>query len=597
MAESRFDLLGEGLLREVGPIPGRPSLLGFGAQAIDLKAACAGYCASFHGGRRTGLVDGSLPTAKNRVISKGNDRVSNQLSMDDDESHLGSRSWGPAPNMVAFKSTLLLLSAASTIFALPASTNNPEYGINGELLDSDIDKRSNYYAPPYPVCNSRDQNYRALKNNKAKGSAFCSAYLRTTKTKTVTPVVRKTTTKTTTKVATVQKTGTVKAKASYTVTAKATRTAQATVTKTRTNQLTDTTTKKVTGTFTNKVTSTATAQITETVTEQVTDSVTKQVTSTAAYTITNTVTKQVTSTKTEEITNTDSSTVTLTSTADTPTATVSQEYHCAINGYGTATYSLAGTSGSGITFDTCKEYCSGVSGTISFGFGGEQCACYNQPAQVNARPQASQTEYYFYDMGCPSANQPAKRDLTKRVQVPAYLPRHNPREVSSACSCLVTKAPAPATTTVTAKYPKTVVSTVLKCKTITTTKQRTVTVTDRKIYTATSYETEIDKHYKTITVINRNTATATSPVTVTTTQYITVTVTNRNTAHATNYNTAYFTNVNTVSSTDTEVVTATSTDYVTITQYDTVTNTAVAYATVTPDTVTVTQGTTYIYGS
>ncbi|KAH7247025.1 hypothetical protein B0J15DRAFT_597138 [Fusarium solani] len=440
--------------------------------------------------------------------------------------------------MVAFKSTLLLLSAASTVFALPASTKNPEYGINGELLDSDVDKRSNYYAPPYPVCNSRDQNYRALKNNQAKGSAFCSAYLRTTKTKTVTPVVRKTTTKTTTKVATVQRTGTVTAKASYT---------------------------KVTGTFTNKVTRTATAQITETVTEQVTDSVTEQITSTAAYTITNTVTKRVTSTKTDEITNTDSSTVTLTSTADTPTATVSQEYHCAINGYGTNAYSLGQTSNSGINFDTCKEYCSAISGAVSFGFGSGLCGCYSQSAEVNARPQSSETPYYFYNMACPSANQPTKRDLTKRVQVPAYLPRHNPREVSSACSCLVTKPPAPATTTVTAKYPKTVVSTVVKCKTVTTTKQRAITVTDRKIYTATSYGTVTNTNYKTITVTNRNTATATSPVTVTTTQYITVTVTNRNTAYATNYNTAYFTNVNTVSSTDTEVATATSMDYVTVT--------------------------------
>ncbi|KAI8655188.1 hypothetical protein NCS57_01267000 [Fusarium keratoplasticum] len=532
----------------------------------------------------------------------GNGRVNTQLSMDDDESHLGPRSWAPTrqcvfSNMVAFKSTLLLLSAASTVFALPASTKNPEYGINGELVDSDVDKRSNYYAPPYAVCNSRDQNYRALKNNQAKGSAFCSAYLRTTKTKTVTPVVRKTTTKTTTKVATVQKTGTVTTKASYTVTAKATRTAQATVTKIRTNQVTDTTTKKVTGTFTNKVTRTATAQITETVTEQVTDSMTEQITSTAANTITNTVTKIVTSTKTDEITNTDSSTVTLTSTADTPTATVSQEYHCAINGFGTSAYSVGQTSNSGINFDTCKAYCSAISSAVSFGFGSGMCACYSQSAKVNARPQSSQTAYYFYDMACPTANQPTKRDLTKRVQVPAYLPRHNPREVSSACSCLVTKPPAPATTTVTAKYPKTVVSTVVKCKTVTTTKQRTITVTDRKIYTATSYGTVTNTNYKTITVTNRNTATATSPVTVTATQYITVTVTNRNTAYATNYNTAYFTNVNTVSSTDTVVATTTRTDYVTITQYDTVTNTAVAYATVTPDTVTVTQGTTYIYGS
>ncbi|KAJ3457698.1 hypothetical protein MRS44_014839 [Fusarium solani] len=484
--------------------------------------------------------------------------------------------------MVAFKSTLLLLSAASTVFALSASTKNPEYGINGELLDSDVDKRSNYYAPPYPVCNSRDQNYRALKNSQAKGSAFCSAYLRTTKTKTVTPVVRKTTTKTTTKVATVQRTGTVTAKASYTVTAKATRRP-----KPPSQRL--------------ALTKTATARITETVTEQVTDSVTEQITSTAAYTITNTVTKRVTSTKTDEITNTDSSTVTLTcsysSTADTPTATVSQEYHCAINGYGTGAYSLGQTSNSGINFDTCKEYCSAISGAVSFGFGSGLCGCYSQSAEVNARPQSSETPYYFYDMACPSANQPTKRDLTKRVQVPAYLPRHNPREVSSACSCLVTKPPAPATTTVTAMYPKTVVSTVVKCKTVTTTKQRTITVTDRKIYTATSYGTVTNTNYKTITVTNRNTATATSPVTVTTTQYITVTVTNRNTAYATNYNTAYFTNVNTVSSTDTEVATATSTDYVTVTQYDTVTNTAVAYATVTPNTITVTQGTTYIYGS
>lgn len=52
--------------------------------------------------------------------------------------------------MVAFKSTLLLLSAASTVFALPASTKNQEYDINGKLLDSDVDKRSNYYAPPHP---------------------------------------------------------------------------------------------------------------------------------------------------------------------------------------------------------------------------------------------------------------------------------------------------------------------------------------------------------------------------------------------------------------------------------------------------------------
>ncbi|KAJ4219409.1 hypothetical protein NW759_007799 [Fusarium solani] len=460
--------------------------------------------------------------------------------------------------MVAFKSTLLLLSAASTVFALPASTKNPEYGINGELLDSDVDKRSNYYAPPYPELSGLEEQpgkgigfLLCLPSNHQDqdGDPGCSQdYHQNDHQSRYGPENRD-----------------CYSQGFLHCHSQGNEKAQATVTKTRTNQVTDITTKKVTGTFTNKVTRTATAQITETVTEQVTDSVTEQITSTAAYTITNTVTKRVTSTKTDEITNTDSSTVTLTSTADTPTATVSQEYHCAINGYGTNAYSLGQTSNSGINFDTCKEYCSAISGAVSFGFGSGLCGCYSQSAEVNARPQSSETPYYFYNMACPSANQPTKRDLTKRVQVPAYLPRHNPREVSSACSCLVTKPPAPATTTVTAKYPKTVVSTVVKCKTVTTTKQRAITVTDRKIYTATSYGTVTNTNYKTITVTNRNTATATSPVTVTTTQYITVTVTNRNTAYATNYNTAYFTNVNTVSSTDTEVATATSMDYVTVT--------------------------------
>lgn len=49
--------------------------------------------------------------------------------------------------MVAFKAALLWLSTSAYVLALPASNKEAEYkyDINGELLTSGADKRSNNY--------------------------------------------------------------------------------------------------------------------------------------------------------------------------------------------------------------------------------------------------------------------------------------------------------------------------------------------------------------------------------------------------------------------------------------------------------------------
>jgi hypothetical protein len=57
--------------------------------------------------------------------------------------------------MVAFKAALLWLSTSAYVLALPASNKEAEYkyDINGELLSSSSDKRSNSYPgmqQPYP---------------------------------------------------------------------------------------------------------------------------------------------------------------------------------------------------------------------------------------------------------------------------------------------------------------------------------------------------------------------------------------------------------------------------------------------------------------
>ncbi|KAK4060761.1 uncharacterized protein Triagg1_10604 [Trichoderma aggressivum f. europaeum] len=438
--------------------------------------------------------------------------------------------------MVAFKAALLWLSTLAYVRALPASNKEAEYkyDINGEILTSGTDKRSN----SYPVCKN-DRNYSALERNKAKALPFCSTYLRSTKIITVTPTIRKTTTRSDYITATVRQTSTVTTQKITVATARVTDTSTATQTRTITAQVTDTKTERATITLTDDLTDTATALATRTATVEVTVDITKQVTDTVTIGVTDTVTNQVTSTVTEEATDKESTTVTVTSTAPTPTQTITtNKYHCSITGYGTAQYSLAaGPSGSG-TFASCKAFCLTVSGAVSFGYGGGQCACYNAPAEINARKQP--TQYYFSDLACPSENPPPTKRAATQPKLPEYILCDNPRDISKACSCLITKPAAPITKTATA-YSKTITATVTKCKTVTVTKPTTVTKTIQKTATTTLHQTAVKTAYKTVTTTHHNSATVTNTVTNEVTEYNTITMTAYNTVSATEYNTAYFT--------------------------------------------------------
>ncbi|KAL6834379.1 hypothetical protein J3E69DRAFT_377156 [Trichoderma sp. SZMC 28015] len=435
------------------------------------------------------------------------------------------------------------------------------------------------------VCKN-DRNYSALERNKARASPFCSTYLRSTKTTTVTPTIRKTTTRNDIETTTVRQTSTVTTQKTTVATARVTDTSTATQTKTITAQVTDTKTDRATITLTDDLTNTATALATRTATVEVTVDTTKQVTDTVTIEVTDTVTNQITSTVTEEATDTESATVTVTSTAPTPTQTITtDQYHCSITGYGTAQYSLAaGPAGSG-NFASCKAFCLTVSGAVSFGYGGGQCACYSAPAEINARKQA--TQYYFSDLACPSENPPPTKRAATQPKFPDYIPCDDPRDVSKACSCLITKPAAPITKTATA-HPKTITTTVTKCKTVTVTKPTTVTKTNQKTVTTTQHQTSVKTAYKTVTATHHNDATVTNTVTNKVTEYNTITITAYDTVSATEYNTAYFTNTNMVSQTDTDTVTATNTNYETVTNTVAITETSTATSTITPPTVTAT---------
>ncbi|KAH6974533.1 hypothetical protein BKA56DRAFT_619475 [Ilyonectria sp. MPI-CAGE-AT-0026] len=461
--------------------------------------------------------------------------------------------------MIALKQTLLLLGAASSALAFPAAADGLIYDINGHVQAASANKR----AIPYPVCD--DAEYRALTSNQAEASPFCSTYLRSTVTATVIPDIQQTTTTTTTDFITVQGTSTATGRGLC----KPRR--STTVTITDTVQATDIVTEAITDTASVGVTPTATAQVTDTVTEEITNSVTEQVTDTVTVLLTDTATQEITNTVTDEVTSQVAVTVTSTSTAAAPTVTTANDVHCALNGYGTSAYSVGSTTNFGNNFAGCKSYCSNIASAISFGFGSNQCACYNQPAIVNRR--AASSVYYFYDIACLSGSAPAKRDVKRAVQVPDYLPNDDPSAVSSACSCLITTPAAPTTTYFIASV---------------------ITVTDTTTSTITQPANVV---YKTVTVTNHNTATVTRPVTITITHYNTVTITNHNTVTVTDYNTAYFTNTNTTPVTDIDTITATVTDFATITNYNTVTGTITKFVTVTPATVTVTRAPQTVYGS
>ncbi|KAH7477885.1 hypothetical protein FOMA001_g9205 [Fusarium oxysporum f. sp. matthiolae] len=195
-----------------------------------------------------------------------------------------------------------------------------------------------------------------------------------------------------------------------------------------------------------------------------------------------------------------------------------------------------------------------------------------------------------------SLDMPAKRAL-KAVQVPDYLPSKAPSDISSACSCLIPSPSAPTTVTITAKASRTITTTQTRTNTFSVNKLRSTFVTDRKTSTSTSSSKTTKTGSETVTQTNRKSATVTKPVTVTVTNFNTVIVTNTNVVEATNYNTLYFTNVDAVAETDYNIVAFTNTEGFTVTQYYTTVQTDVATSVITPDAVTVTSGTTTVWGS
>ncbi|EXL80391.1 hypothetical protein FOPG_06024 [Fusarium oxysporum f. sp. conglutinans race 2 54008] len=494
--------------------------------------------------------------------------------------------------MVALKAALALLfiSAAS---AIPTSAQWPKYDINGQVLDLTFDKR----APA--ICQPDDKDIMALRSNKADGSAFCSTYLRSTKTITATPLVTSDMTKMVTKTAILLKMQKVRINVYHIVRTKVMKTISTVITETKTALVTDFATKTITDTMTEVSTDTDTTQVTKTSTEQLTDVVTEQVTKTITTTIDLTSTIDVTDVDTQHVTVNVPSTVTVTCSQGLWPSTDchSLEYHCAIPGYGQGSYMVAsGGAGPSSSWDSCKSFCSVQQNAVSFGFGPSACTCYSASAVVNTYRDPGSV-YQFSDFGCPSQSKPVKRAEPVK-QVPSYLPLKDPRVVSSACSCHITNKPAAATTqTVSAKEPKTVPHMVTKYTTSYITKRKVTTVTSQVTRTATDFKTVAKTDRRTKAVTQRKSATVTKPLKVTVTNYKTVVVTNFNTVGVTNRNTIRTTDYDTASETAYNSVVVTNVGYVTVTEYDTVVATDVATNTVIPDAVTVTGGDSYVWGS
>ncbi|KAF5970871.1 hypothetical protein FCOIX_10094 [Fusarium coicis] len=491
--------------------------------------------------------------------------------------------------MVAIKITLALLISA--VSAIPTSAQWPKYDINGQLQDLAFDRR----APA--ICQPDDKDIVALRSNKADGSAFCSTYLQSTKTTTVTPLVTTDMTKMVTRTAVLLQIQRVRINVYHIVRTKVMKTVSTVVTETKTATVTDFATQTITNTMTDLSTDTDTTQLTETTTAQLTDVVTEQVTTTITTTIDLTSTLDVTEVDTQDATVNVPTTVTVTNcrvTGAAPTISVSTEYHCAIKGYGQSTYMvMIGGPASYSSWDSCKAFCSVQTGAVSLGYGPKTCFCYNKSALLNANPNSG-SSYRFYDLQCPGPTQPVKRAVAV-PQVPFYLPLKDPQVVSSACSCHITNKPAAATTkTLTAKEAKTIPHAVIMYTTSYITKKQITTVYNQVTRTATDFKTLAITDRNTKVVTQRRSATMTKPVKVTVTNYITVVVTNYNTVGATDYNTVLTTNYNTAFATAYNSVFVTNTGYVTVTEYDTVMATDFATATVIPDAVTVYS---YIWGS
>ncbi|KAF4335385.1 hypothetical protein FBEOM_10794 [Fusarium beomiforme] len=484
--------------------------------------------------------------------------------------------------MLALRTTLALLfiSAASAIPTVPLE---PRYDINGQLLERGVSERAT------GICLPSDPDVKALKSNKAAGSAFCSTYMQSTKTVTVSPLVTTDITKLETKKATLVKIEIVRLNIHYVVRQKVMSTFTTTVTDTSTAVVTDYITQIITGTQTNLLTDTDTTEVTEIDTQQMTNIVTQQVTTTITTQVDVTSTVDVTDAVTKEATVIVRAAVTVSVIAPAPTVEIN--YHCAVAGFSPA--KVIASTGSVSNWDQCKQFCSATAGAVSLAYAPAACNCYRSLVGtiINRNPSSP---FIWYDLVCPAANKPWKR-AGPVDNVPAYLPVKNPQVVSSACSCHISNKPAATTKTVTARVPKTVANTVKKYTTVYSTLKRYTTVTNQFTTTATNFQTTAQTGHNTLIITTRQSSTVITPVTVTITNYNTVIVTNVNTVGVTNYNTIVTTNLNTAYNTDYNTVVVTDVDSVTVTDYNTITSIATVTSRIIAPTVTVMRST--IYGS
>ncbi|KAK6700988.1 hypothetical protein SNK04_010922 [Fusarium graminearum] len=470
--------------------------------------------------------------------------------------------------MLGLKSILTLLLIGVV------STSPTDYG---------LDKRA-------MVCRDNDQDLKALKSNKADGSAFCSTYLQITKTSTVTPLASTTATRWVTKSTRLVSVQKVQFIVRHVFRAKVTKTASITLTKTNTATVTDLKTEMETGTQIDDVTDTDIAQVTETGVAELTEHVTRHVTTTVTATVYTTSTKDVTNISTMQLTKEDPTTVTVTSTADADTTTVSVEYNCGAHHKTLPQmYVIANLAGVQ-TFTRCKTYCATKPEALSFGYHNIGCMCLSALTNVWLSRSPSNTDWNVSDLVCPALTKPEKRAAQVDKRVPEYLQLKGASDVSSACSCHINNKPAsPTTLTVNAKP---VTHTVTSFTNVYYKIKKYITVSSHRTDTLTDFKTTTKTDYNTLTVTNRQSVTVTQPVTITVTHVKMVTVTKVNSVHVTNYNTMYTTDVATSLETDLETEIVTDVEYFTVTDYETVEVTVTDMDVIKPSPVTVTVGVT-----
>ncbi|CAN9294441.1 unnamed protein product [Alternaria alternata] len=127
------------------------------------------------------------------------------------------------------------------------------------------------------------------------------------------------------------------------------------------------------------------------------------------------------------------------------------------------------SSGTKNTFDACSALCKADSKCKSFGYGEANCMLFDVTAAENTNYNPM-SPYTFYDAACPAELPVRKRQLDISLGLPGGIHISlglGPGEISSACSCFITKGPASTTVT------RTVSSAVVRTSTVTSTVTRT----------------------------------------------------------------------------------------------------------------------------